>query len=92
MRPDHRMVGHTGFLTTARLLVPFDDREPGPAPNRTGLTGTGVLGRAEWTARPSVDGDEPDGGTSVERAEYGSGRMGSGTGQPSRVVGVSSAR
>jgi tRNA (adenine57-N1/adenine58-N1)-methyltransferase catalytic subunit len=27
VRPDHRMVGHTGFLTTARLLVPFvDDR------------------------------------------------------------------
>jgi tRNA (adenine57-N1/adenine58-N1)-methyltransferase len=22
VRPDHRMVGHTGFLTTARLLVP----------------------------------------------------------------------
>ena len=26
VRPDHRMVGHTGFLTTARLLLPFDDR------------------------------------------------------------------
>jgi tRNA (adenine57-N1/adenine58-N1)-methyltransferase len=25
VRPDHRMVGHTGFLTTARLLVPYDD-------------------------------------------------------------------
>ena len=24
VRPDHRMVAHTGFLTTARLLVPFD--------------------------------------------------------------------
>jgi tRNA (adenine57-N1/adenine58-N1)-methyltransferase catalytic subunit len=24
VRPDHRMVGHTGFLTTARLLVPFE--------------------------------------------------------------------
>jgi tRNA (adenine57-N1/adenine58-N1)-methyltransferase len=24
VRPDHRMVGHTGFLTTARLLVPPD--------------------------------------------------------------------
>ncbi len=33
VRPDHRMVGHTGFLTTARLLLPFDDRtghDPGP--------------------------------------------------------------
>ncbi len=24
VRPDHRMVGHTGFLTTARRLLPFD--------------------------------------------------------------------
>jgi tRNA (adenine57-N1/adenine58-N1)-methyltransferase len=22
VRPDHRMVAHTGFITTARLLVP----------------------------------------------------------------------
>jgi tRNA (adenine57-N1/adenine58-N1)-methyltransferase len=29
VRPDHRMVGHTGFLTSARLLLPFDD--PGAA-------------------------------------------------------------
>lgn len=28
VRPDHRMVGHTGFLTTARLLVPLTDNEP----------------------------------------------------------------
>jgi tRNA (adenine57-N1/adenine58-N1)-methyltransferase len=25
VRPDHRMVGHTGFLTTARLLVPGEE-------------------------------------------------------------------
>ncbi len=25
VRPDHRMVGHTGFLTTARLLTPLTD-------------------------------------------------------------------
>jgi len=25
VRPDHRMVAHTGFLTTARLLVPSDE-------------------------------------------------------------------
>jgi tRNA (adenine57-N1/adenine58-N1)-methyltransferase len=24
VRPDHRMVGHTGFLTTARLLLPVE--------------------------------------------------------------------
>lgn len=32
VRPDHRMVGHTGFLTTARLLQP--EEELGPAPGR----------------------------------------------------------
>ncbi len=32
VRPDHRMVGHTGFLTTARLLCP-DERD---APTRAG--------------------------------------------------------
>jgi tRNA (adenine57-N1/adenine58-N1)-methyltransferase len=26
VRPDHRMVGHTGFLTTGRRLLPFDER------------------------------------------------------------------
>jgi tRNA (adenine57-N1/adenine58-N1)-methyltransferase len=32
VRPDHRMVGHTGFLTTARLLVPSTENDPvGPA-------------------------------------------------------------
>ena len=31
VRPDHRMVGHTGFVTTARLLIPYDQGE-GPDP------------------------------------------------------------
>ncbi|HEX4245008.1 MAG TPA: tRNA (adenine-N1)-methyltransferase, partial [Acidimicrobiales bacterium] len=39
VRPDHRMVGHTGFLTTARRLVP----PPPPSPPPTG----GVDTRAE---------------------------------------------
>jgi tRNA (adenine57-N1/adenine58-N1)-methyltransferase len=30
VRPDHRMVGHTGFLTTARLLIPAGENH-GPA-------------------------------------------------------------
>jgi len=25
VRPDHRMVGHTGFLSSARLLLPYED-------------------------------------------------------------------
>ena len=33
VRPDHRMVAHTGFLTTARLLEPAPDGPPpGPEP------------------------------------------------------------
>jgi len=31
VRPDHRMVGHTGFLTTARLLLPFEPASGAPA-------------------------------------------------------------
>ncbi len=40
VRPDHRMVGHTGFLTTGRRLLPFDEGSdtvaagPGPEPAR----------------------------------------------------------
>ncbi len=32
VRPDHRMVAHTGFLTSARLLVP-DSRSLAPSPD-----------------------------------------------------------
>jgi tRNA (adenine57-N1/adenine58-N1)-methyltransferase len=31
VRPDHRMVAHTGFLTAARLLTPVAPDPPGPA-------------------------------------------------------------
>ncbi len=30
VRPDHRMVGHTGFLTTGRRLLPFADEHDTP--------------------------------------------------------------
>ena len=38
VRPDHRMVAHTGFITTARLLVPVDEpaRDSGPAGDTDG--------------------------------------------------------
>lgn len=38
IRPDHRMIGHTGFLTTARRLLPA---APGP-PERPGAGGRGA--------------------------------------------------
>jgi tRNA (adenine57-N1/adenine58-N1)-methyltransferase catalytic subunit len=31
VRPDHRMVAHTGFLTTARLVAPTDEKPLSPA-------------------------------------------------------------
>jgi len=46
VRPDHRMVGHTGFLTTARLLRPEElgsrPGVPGPPTAPTGPTGPSV--------------------------------------------------
>jgi len=31
VRPDHRMVGHTGFLTTGRRLLPFEEEPTEPS-------------------------------------------------------------
>lgn len=39
VRPDHRMVAHTGFLTAARLLAPGDQSKPAGAGDQTGLAG-----------------------------------------------------
>ena len=45
VRPDHRMVGHTGFLTTARLLVPHDDEAP--------PVGAGPSEQPRWSPGPN---------------------------------------
>ncbi len=59
VRPDHRMVGHTGFLTTARLLLPFDeghgpevDRGPEPAAWSEEAGGSGEAGGAKGAGGP----------------------------------------
>jgi tRNA (adenine57-N1/adenine58-N1)-methyltransferase len=39
VRPDHRMVGHTGFLTTARLLLPFGEAGTSSPPDGPGPPG-----------------------------------------------------
>jgi tRNA (adenine57-N1/adenine58-N1)-methyltransferase len=46
VRPDHRMVAHTGFLTSARLLAPAGAEEAGPAgrPGGGGVTAAGGVG------------------------------------------------
>ena len=44
VRPDHRMIGHTGFLVTTRRLAP--GVEPPPRRRRP-AKGSGALGSAE---------------------------------------------
>ena len=41
VRPDHRMVGHTGFLTTGRRLLPFDEGSES-APDEPGVDPAGA--------------------------------------------------
>ncbi len=54
VRPDHRMVGHTGFLTTARLLRPEEmGARPGGPVGRVPPAGAAGIPRA---ARPDDDG------------------------------------
>jgi len=50
VRPDHRMVGHTGFLTTARLLGPTEEPAPYNARKYANPSGT----------EPSEDMPEPE--------------------------------
>ena len=53
VRPDHRMVGHTGFLTTARLLRPEDQgSRPGGA--------VGWVPAVVEAADDGVRGEEPE--------------------------------
>jgi tRNA (adenine57-N1/adenine58-N1)-methyltransferase len=66
VRPDHRMVGHTGFLTTARLLRPEElgARPGGPVGQvpPTGLAATPDVDRPDDDMdRPDDDGDHADG-------------------------------
>ncbi|HET9077783.1 MAG TPA: tRNA (adenine-N1)-methyltransferase [Acidimicrobiales bacterium] len=63
VRPDHRMVAHTGFLTTARLLVPAaGGQEPAGGPEGPEAAGSGpgasALGAAEG---PEATGSGPGG-------------------------------
>jgi tRNA (adenine57-N1/adenine58-N1)-methyltransferase catalytic subunit len=59
VRPDHRMVGHTGFLTTARLLRPEElgsrPGVPGPPPAPAGSGPVGVGAPDDDTADGSSD-------------------------------------
>jgi tRNA (adenine57-N1/adenine58-N1)-methyltransferase len=55
VRPDHRMIGHTGFLVTARRMAPGVTpplRRRRPAPGATGATGD-AGGNAAGTETPA---------------------------------------
>jgi tRNA (adenine57-N1/adenine58-N1)-methyltransferase len=54
VRPAHRMVAHTAFLTTARRVLPREEGGP-PPPRRKPDTGS-----VTWHDRPSGTGDGPE--------------------------------
>ncbi len=65
VRPDHRMVGHTGFLTTARLLRPEElGSKPGGPVGWVPPPGKSVPVRGEAAADDDDGSDDPadDGG------------------------------
>lgn len=69
VRPDHRMVGHTGFLTTARLLRP---EGLGSRPGDPGTTSGAPTGREPGSEDTHSGGDHmgdgtDDGGDNGER-------------------------
>ncbi len=66
VRPDHRMVAHTGFLTSARLLA---GRAAGRSPSPHGRARWDQRGRAAWPERAGVE--EPDGPDGPEDREPG---------------------
>lgn len=57
VRPDHQMVGHTGFVVTARRILP----NPGPEGPPEGLANPGLQGPSEGPASPeNGDGSEEE--------------------------------
>jgi tRNA (adenine57-N1/adenine58-N1)-methyltransferase catalytic subunit len=55
VRPAHRMVAHTAFLTTARRVPAREEGGP-PAPRRKADTGPAVVWDDTAGAEPPVDG------------------------------------
>ena len=56
VRPDHRMIGHTGFLLTARRLADGVEPPAAPPPPRQGRLRRGLRRPATPTAAPAADG------------------------------------
>ncbi len=56
VRPDHRMVAHTGFVTTARLVERADDQVPAP----TSSTGEELQAWSPIEDEPEPIEDEPE--------------------------------
>jgi tRNA (adenine57-N1/adenine58-N1)-methyltransferase catalytic subunit len=63
VRPAHRMVAHTAFLTTARRVPAREEGGP-PPPRRKPDTGAGV----SWLERGGVDAEEFAGAEEVAGA------------------------
>ena len=67
VRPDHRMVGHTGFLTTARLLRP---EEMGSRPGSVGIMATAIPAGSSGQVSDEAD-FEPDATIDLFAGEVG---------------------
>ena len=67
VRPDHRMVAHTGFLTTARLLVPYEDGREAPASDREQDRESGEKAEAAEDREATPSEAQPDGSNAGRR-------------------------
>ena len=54
VRPDHRMIGHTGFLVTARRLAAGVTAPHGAAPGAKGIHAAAAGPAAGETAQPEA--------------------------------------
>jgi tRNA (adenine57-N1/adenine58-N1)-methyltransferase len=65
VRPDHRMVGHTGFLTTARLAQPKpgkpDDDYSGESPDSSGESGESESGASDQSGQSESTSNDSEG-------------------------------
>jgi tRNA (adenine57-N1/adenine58-N1)-methyltransferase len=77
VRPEHRMIGHTGFMVTARRLAdgvtpPPRRRRPAKGAHGAGETGAGETGNGE-SGEPGATGEARIGDPSQARVEHGNG-------------------
>ena len=76
VRPDHRMVAHTGFLTSARLLVP-DSSLPTPRARLPAAEDSSPAPESD-VGRPAPEDDLPDSDSGRPASDIGGPESGDG--------------